>query len=248
MKLIDRERFEMGSLPIWVFNEHQARWRFASRYVAGKIVVDCACGVGLGSAMFAASGANRVYAFDLSEDAVAAATKNCSINNNVSVARADGRDLPLASRSVDLFVSFETIEHVDDDHGFLNEVARVLVPGGTFICSTPNRMITMPGKLITDTPWNPFHVREYNQNDFTRLLTDHFESVRLFGQNPKTQMRAQILNFLGKFLPGHAGGRINSALKLPRFAYDKESHHCVIDFPGQGTCEYLVAVCVRPLS
>lgn len=248
MNLIDRERFGIGSLPVWVHNEHQARWRFASQYVAGNVVADCACGVGLGSAMFAANGASRVYAFDISDDAVKQARINCSAYSAVTVTKADGRNLPLDSGSIDLFVSFETIEHIADDYGFLAEVMRVLSPKGTFICSTPNRTVTMPGKLITDTPWNPFHVREYNQNDFMRILADHFATVNLFGQNPKTVARVRILDILGKFLPGHAGGRINSALKIPRFAYDKESHHCVVDIPDHGTCEYLLAVCAQPFS
>lgn len=248
MKLIDRERFGAGSLPVWVHNEHRARWRFASDYVAGKVVADCACGVGLGSAMFAASGASRVHALDLSEEAIVKARSNCSAYSTVSVALADGCDLPLVSGSIDLFVSFETIEHVIDDCGFLAEVARVLMPSGTFICSTPNRSVTMPGKSIADTPWNPFHVREYDQDEFKRLLADRFSSVRLFGQNPKTQARVEVLKAVGRLLPGHSGGRINSALKLPRLAYDKESHHQVVELPETGTCEYLVAVCTQPSS
>lgn len=247
MDLIDRERFGAGSLPIWVRNEHQARWRFASRYASGKVVADCACGVGLGSAMFAASGAKRVYAFDLSDEAVAKAKAVCLPYSSVSVARADGRDLPLPSASIDLFVSFETIEHIKDDGGFLKEVARVLTPGGNFLCSTPNRSVTMPGKLITALPWNPFHVREYNKDELTKLLLDHFKCVKLFGQNPCDQIRVRTLEVLGRLLPGNAGGRINSALKLPRFVYDKESHHHVMDLPDRGTCEYLIAMCSSPI-
>lgn len=245
MNIIDQERFGSGALPIWVHNEHRARWRFASNYVAGKVIADCACGVGLGSAMFAQAGASHVYAFDLSEDAVAAASNNCAQFPSVSVQQADGRKLPLADGSIDLFISFESIEHIDDDRGFLNEVIRVLRPDGDFICSTPNRSITMPGKGLTDSPWNPFHIREYNHAEFQALLGEYFGSVHMYGQNPNPIWRVRLLEQLGRLLPGHTGGRINSALKLPRLAYDKEVHHIVSELHAKSSCEYLVAHCSK---
>lgn len=246
MDIIDRERFGAGSLPVWVHHEHKARWRFASNHVNGKVVADCACGVGLGSAMFAAAGATSVHAFDLSEVAVATARQNCTEFPLVAVRQADGRDLPLEDSSIDLFISFETIEHITDDRGFLIEVARVLKPGGNFICSTPNRSVTMPGKDLSDAPWNPFHVREYNQAEFQALLEEHFESVQMYGQNPTPAWRVRTLEIIGRIFPGHTGGRINSALKLPRLAYDTEEHHAVGELPANGTCEYLVAFCTSP--
>lgn len=246
MTTIDRERFGAGALPIWVHHEHAARWRFACRYVAGKVIADCACGIGLGSAMFAKAGATQVNAFDLSEEAVIAASANCAGLSAVAVRQADGRHLQLADASIDVFISFETIEHIDDDRDFLREVVRVLRPDGCFICSTPNRSVTMPGKSLTDRPWNPFHVREYNHAEFASLLSERFASTRMYGQNPKPAWRVDALEQLGRVLPGHLGGRINSALKLPRLAYDKEAHHAVIDLPVDGTCEYMVMVCTDP--
>lgn len=243
MTAIDRERFGAGALPVWVHNEHKARWRFASDYVADKVVADCACGVGLGSAMFAQAGATKVHAFDLSPDAVAAARKNCAQYPTVDVQQADGRHLPLADNSIDLFISFESIEHIDDDRGFIKEVVRVLRPGGSFICSTPNRTITMPGKTLADAPWNPFHVREYDHDEFAHLLGEYFEDIQMYGQNPQSAWRVSLLECIGHMLPGHTGGRINSGLKLPRLAYDKEAHHAVV-LPHNGEqCEYLVAFC-----
>lgn len=243
MQTIDRERFGAGALPIWVHNEHRARWRFASGYVKDKVVADCACGVGLGSAMFAEAGARTVHAFDLSPDAVDAARRNCAGHANVVVQQADGRQLPLEDNSIDLFVSFESIEHIEDDRGFLAEVVRVLRPDGEFLCSTPNRAITMPGKTLADAPWNPFHVREYAQEEFLGLLGDYFSEVRMHGQNPQPIWRVGLLERIGKTLPGHLGGRINSALKLPRLVYDKEAHHAVSVAPDDALCEYLVAFC-----
>jgi SAM-dependent methyltransferase len=58
----------------------------------------------------------------------------------IAVARAavDGAGLPLASASVDVVIMSELIEHLVDPDGALEEAARVLVPGGTLLLSTPN--------------------------------------------------------------------------------------------------------------
>ena len=214
--------------------------------MAGKVCVDCATGVGYGAELFARSGAKHVYAIDLSEDAVEKARLRTKGLSNVTVLQGSGTALPLEPASVDLFISFESIEHIESDRQFLSEVARVLMPSGTFICSTPNRSVTMPGKRLADRPWNPFHVREYDPQEFASLLGEYFEEVRLLGQNPQAAWRVKVMNTIGRLAPGHVGGRIHSALKLPRLLYDRESHHDVRVIPAGATSEYLVAICSKP--
>ena len=251
LRLLDRERFGSGFLPNWVQFEHAARWRFASGYVYDKYVVDCACGLGEGTYLFADSGARRVYAFDLSESAVETTRIRCANFPTVQVSQTSGVSLPLPNSSIDVFISLETIEHVEEDVEYLQEITRVLKAegGGIFICSTPNRDITMPGKSLRDRPWNPFHVREYDKTEFLTLLYCGFNNIKLYGQNPKKEWRVKLLKTLGAALPGHAGGRINSAMKLHRLfnnASSAKENHIVIEYPTNGDCEYLVAVCSSP--
>jgi len=237
LRLLDRERFGSGFLPNWVQFEHAARWRFAS-------------GVGEGTYLFADSGARRVYAFDLSESAVETTRIRCANFPTVQVSQTSGVSLPLPNSSIDVFISLETIEHVEEDEEYLQEITRVLkAEGGIFICSTPNRDITMPGKSLRDRPWNPFHVREYDKTEFLTLLYCGFNNIKLYGQNPKKHWRVKLLKTLGAALPRHAGGRINSAMKLHRLlnnASSAKENHIVIEYPTSGDCEYLVAVCSSP--
>lgn len=234
-------------MPPWVRREHEARWHFAARFVGGRRVADCACGVGEGTATFARSGATAVHAFDVSTDAVAVARERCASFGNVGVGQASGTAVPLSDASVDVFVCLETIEHVDDDRSLVAELARVVADDGMVICSTPNRAVTMPGKGITDRPWNPFHVREYDQREFTALLGERFGSVELLGQNRRRAWRVDAMARLGRVLPGNLGGRLTSVVKLPRLVFDRAGDHAVRDLPRTGTCEYLLAVCREPL-
>jgi len=57
----------------------------------------------------------------------------------------------------------------------------VLRAGGVFICSTPNKRWHSP---FTGRPFNPFHVREFEESEFATLLKQFFPSVDLNHQSP----------------------------------------------------------------
>ena len=80
--------------------------------------------------------------------------------------------------SVDIVVSFETIEHVYQHDAFIAEVRRVLRPNGALIISTPDRDIYSP----SDSAANPFHVRELTKEEFTTTLRRAFQHVECLSQ------------------------------------------------------------------
>jgi 2-polyprenyl-3-methyl-5-hydroxy-6-metoxy-1,4-benzoquinol methylase len=102
-----------------------------------------ACGTGYGAAILSGGGAESVDGFDASEEALREAQARPAVKN-VAFRLGNAMHLPVANASYDLFLSLETIEHIEDDRAFLKEVARVLRPNGVFICSTPNRAMTNP--------------------------------------------------------------------------------------------------------
>lgn len=79
----------------------------------------------------------------------------------------------IADNSFDFAVTFQVIEHIQDDKAFIREIHRVLKPGGKLFLSTPNRLMS-----LTRNPW---HIREYTAAELTVLVSQVFKSVEMKG-------------------------------------------------------------------
>jgi ubiquinone/menaquinone biosynthesis C-methylase UbiE len=152
---------------------HLERYVFAGRHVAGKRVLDVACGPGYGAGLLRQKGAVSVVGADI-DPAAAKYARTVHGAAGVRFVCADAARLPLPDASVDVVTSFETVEHIQDDRTFLSEVSRVLVPGGRFICSTPNQWPLEQA---------PYHVREYDRNTFENALSVFFGIDEMYNQN-----------------------------------------------------------------
>ena len=89
--------------------------------------------------------------------------------------------LPLADASVDVVVSFETIEHLPaaDQPRMLAEFARVLRPDGSLILSSPNRPAVQRRARTTS---NPFHLHELDRDELARCSHPYFPAQRWYRQ------------------------------------------------------------------
>lgn len=75
--------------------------------------------------------------------------------------------------SFDSIVSFQVIEHIENDSLFLKEIHRVLKPGGVAYLTTPNRPLSLSR--------NPWHIREYTAQELTDLAKQFFAIVTMKG-------------------------------------------------------------------
>ncbi len=75
--------------------------------------------------------------------------------------------------SFDRVCTFQVIEHIEPDVKYIEEIHRVLKPGGKLIVSTPNILMT-----LTRNPW---HIREYTPKELTDLLGKYFSKVEPMG-------------------------------------------------------------------
>jgi SAM-dependent methyltransferase len=163
------------SSPWWGI--HEARYRFALKYVGGDKHLDIACGSGYGLPILS-SAVKYVIGVDIDAPALLTASREL-IGFKSSLVLASGCYLPFHDDAFDGVTSFETIEHLQDRSAFVAELARVLAPGGVCILSTPNATCTNP---VNGKPRNPYHIHEYVPSEFQALLARYFKSVDLLGQ------------------------------------------------------------------
>jgi ubiquinone/menaquinone biosynthesis C-methylase UbiE len=119
-----------------------------------------------------------VYAVDVSSEISA----NSIAPNNFVLVISDGISIPLEENSVDVVYSNQVMEHLhpDDAREQTQEVYRVLVPTGTYVCLTPNRL-SGPYDVSRhfDTVATGFHLKEYTNTELERLFRDvGFSAVR----------------------------------------------------------------------
>jgi len=155
---------------------HLKAYDEAGKHAQGRDVLDVGCNTGYGTLRLVAM-ARSVTGVDVSPAAVEAARTRPG-GEAVDFRTIDGLGLPFPDNSFDLVTSFQVVEHVTDPLPYLNEIKRVLRPGGQALITTPNAAIRLdPGM----TPWNRFHVREYRAAELEVELAKVFADVEVLG-------------------------------------------------------------------
>lgn len=166
------------------YRRHEAVYRALAPRCAGTAVLEAGCGEGYGADLLAAAGA-RVVALDLDGATTAHVARRYP---RVAAARANLVALPVRDGACAAVVSLQVLEHLWDQEQFLRECARVLVPGGELLLSTPNRLTFSPDP---GTPRNPFHTRELTATELAGLLVDAgFARVTVTGLHHGARLRA----------------------------------------------------------
>lgn len=156
--------------------EHTHRYLLARELAQGKTVLDIACGDGYGSRMLADVAA-RVVGVDISLETVARARAKYP-HPRLFFLEGNATAIPLAGASVDLVASFETIEHLAGHEEMLDEIRRVLRPGGIVLISSPDKYEYSDRAGYA----NEFHVKELYREEFVTLLEARFPHLRILGQ------------------------------------------------------------------
>ena len=161
--------------------DHLYRYAFAKGLCYGADVLDAAMGCGYASLLLNCKSYTGV---DIDPNMVAFANETyLPMMGGARHRYVQGSllELPVADHSIDTFISFETIEHIQPGEvgKYFEEAKRVLRPGGRFVCSTP---IYRGDKFGLLTRYHPFEFR-YQQFEAT-LLANGFSLVETLYQWP----------------------------------------------------------------
>lgn len=155
-----------------------------------KQILDLGCGKGVWLNQFSKlAGPKNVFGSDIDADLISEIPAEVADPNNLKICPAESLDF--ADNSFDVVFTNEVLEHVVDDRKAVEEIVRVLKPGGKFICFTPNRgwPFEQHGIFIGEKyvwgnipllPWLPkwfhnkfaHHVRNYSNKDIRKLFSD----------------------------------------------------------------------------
>jgi O-antigen biosynthesis protein len=200
----------------YIYLEHMTRYLFACQFVKNKIVLDIACGSGYGSKELFEARAKKVVGVDISEESIEYCKKNYQ-DDAIEFLMGGVDKIPLKDDSVDVIVSFETIEHVDEkaQGEFLKEGRRVLKDNGILVISTPNSNFYQPG--------NKFHKKELNEKEFEDILKKYFTNVEFYHQSDEAGRSIYIVAVCsdGRNFPKEWGATFFSKINIASFIDQK---------------------------
>jgi ubiquinone/menaquinone biosynthesis C-methylase UbiE len=155
----------------YVFQRSILAYVEAAKMISGD-VLEIGTGSGYGIEIIASS-AKKFVTVDKYEPNILSEKEIANMGNVSFIQMVVPPLKGIPDNSFDFVVSFQVIEHIEDDKKFVQEIYRVLKNGGKFIVTTPNKKMS-----LTRNPW---HVREYTIDELDILLRTSFQSVQKNG-------------------------------------------------------------------
>jgi ubiquinone/menaquinone biosynthesis C-methylase UbiE len=137
-------------------------------------------GSGFGRLAGEYAGYGSVVLLDPSEPLLQAARERLGADPRFEFVPGAATRLPFPDATFDAVVSFETVEHIAAQETFLDEIRRVLRPGGLVVLSCPNKVEYTDERGVT----NEFHVRELYRDELAVLIAPRFPHSAWYGQRP----------------------------------------------------------------
>jgi 2-polyprenyl-3-methyl-5-hydroxy-6-metoxy-1,4-benzoquinol methylase len=192
------------------FRRHLAAYEWIGARVAGKRVIDMACGEGYGSEVLSRSAAS-VLGVEANPDVFEHARLRYQRQNLVF--ERGMVEIHGSPASFDVVVFLQTIEHVQDPRAVLEHLRSILTPGGVAYVSTPNVLtLAPPGAARSRNPW---HIREYHAADFEKLCRSVLNEVELLGLFHARKLRVhEVALRLG-------WNRVHQAMRITEPFYDR---------------------------
>ena len=118
-------------------------------------------GTGVGEYLSLIKQFGNVYAVDVDQHALDLIPQDLVIEKRL----ADACNLPYEEKNFDVVVAFDVLEHVKNDQNMVDEMLRVLKPGGYFVFTVPafNALFSEHDRVLK-------HFRRYNKGQVDKLF------------------------------------------------------------------------------
>lgn len=156
-----------------VSTEHLHRYAISTSIIKEKVVLDIASGEGYGSYLLSKY-AKKVIGVDIDSKSIANA-KIKYTKDNLEYIKGSTSDIPVLDNSIDVVISFETIEHHNEHSEMMLEIKRVLKPEGVLLISSPDKQ-NYSDKTGHE---NEYHVKELYKDEFIELISNHFKNYSM---------------------------------------------------------------------
>lgn len=156
---------------------HRSRYAWAAETLGdrrGRFGVDVFCATGYGTTHLADRTRATMIGIDGCDEAITVARHAARHRQDVEF-QVHRFPCTIAIGLADFIVSLESIEHVDDDAGFVRALAGMLAPGGELLISVPNE-----ARIPCASFGNPFHVRHYTPGQLRALMNE--SGLELMGE------------------------------------------------------------------
>lgn len=160
-----------------IYLRHLFAYECAVKYMnSDSSVIEIGFGEGYG-AKYIEDHCSSYSGFDISEEMTQHAQSKYG-SSSLTFDSFDGTRLPVDDSQYDVAISFQVIEHVSNVNAYLNEIRRVIKPGGWALLTTPNRKYRL---YKNQKPWNKFHLREYDVSGLSKELSGVFQNYQVLG-------------------------------------------------------------------
>jgi SAM-dependent methyltransferase len=135
---------------------------------------------------------------------------------DLPVQRVDGVTLPFPDGAFDAVISLDVFEHIADSDAHLDEVARVLRPGGSYLLQTPNKWMNAVFETVRwrSLKWRADHCSLHTLGQLRRRLDRHGFAVRVYDVPVVNEFfREKVRRYAGPI--GAAALRVVNPDRLP---------------------------------
>ncbi len=151
----------------------RTRYDFAVRHSFGRVVLEAACGAGVGLGLLASTSA-YVIGGDIDPRNCQSARETYAGQQKIAVAQIDAVRAPFRDGLFDVIILFEALYYLTDAPAFLKEARRLIAPGGVLLVSMVN------------CEWpefnpSPFSTRYYTASQFRSLAAENGFQASLLG-------------------------------------------------------------------